>query len=365
MPAPRVIISGGGTGGHIFPAIAIAQGIQKEYPDAEIMFVGATGKMEMEKVPQAGYPIEGLWIIGLQRKLTLKNLAFPFKVVSSLMKSRKIIRKFKPDLAVGVGGFASGPLLRAATGMGVKTLIQEQNSFPGITNKLLAKRVDKICVAYEGLERWFPAEKITLTGNPIRQQVVQIEGKKEQAKKHFGLDPNKPVIFAMGGSLGARTINESLAQLADEIPSWEHQLLWQTGKLFIEQAADISAQHTDIHAFEFIREMDLAYAAADIIVSRAGAMSISELCLIGKPVILIPFPYAAEDHQTKNAQALVDKQAAILIADSECRHRLRGELQTLIGDTARQNEMGKNILTLGQKDASSAIIDQIKALIQQ
>lgn len=365
MPAPRVIISGGGTGGHIFPAIAIAQGIQKEYPDAEIMFVGATGKMEMEKVPQAGYPIEGLWISGLQRKLTLKNLAFPFKVVSSLMKSRKIIRKFKPDLAVGVGGFASGPLLRAATGMGVKTLIQEQNSFPGITNKLLAKRVDKICVAYEGLERWFPAEKITLTGNPIRQQVVQIEGKKEQAKKHFGLDPNKPVIFAMGGSLGARTINESLAQLADEIPSWEHQLLWQTGKLFIEQAADISAQHTDIHAFEFIREMDLAYAAADIIVSRAGAMSISELCLIGKPVILIPFPYAAEDHQTKNAQALVDKQAAILIADSECRHRLRGELQTLIGDTARQNEMGKNILTLGQKDASSAIIDQIKALIQQ
>ena len=319
----------------------------------------------MEKVPQAGYPIEGLWISGLQRKLTLKNLAFPFKVVSSLMKSRKIIRKFKPDLAVGVGGFASGPLLRAATGMGVKTLIQEQNSFPGITNKLLAKRVDKICVAYEGLERWFPAEKITLTGNPIRQQVVQIEGKKEQAKKHFGLDPNKPVIFAMGGSLGARTINESLAQLADEIPSWEHQLLWQTGKLFIEQAADISAQHTDIHAFEFIREMDLAYAAADIIVSRAGAMSISELCLIGKPVILIPFPYAAEDHQTKNAQALVDKQAAILIADSECRHRLRGELQTLIGDTARQNEMGKNILTLGQKDASSAIIDQIKALIQQ
>ena len=365
MSLERVIISGGGTGGHIFPAVAIADEIKRRNPDADILFVGAVGKMEMEKVPQAGYPIEGLWISGLQRKLTLKNLAFPFKVVSSLMKSRKIIRKFKPDLAVGVGGFASGPLLRAATGMGVKTLIQEQNSFPGITNKLLAKRVDKICVAYEGLERWFPAEKITLTGNPIRQQVVQIEGKKEQAKKHFGLDPNKPVIFAMGGSLGARTINESLAQLADEIPSWEHQLLWQTGKLFIEQAADISAQHTDIHAFEFIREMDLAYAAADIIVSRAGAMSISELCLIGKPVILIPFPYAAEDHQTKNAQALVDKQAAILIADSECRHRLRGELQTLIGDTARQNEMGKNILTLGQKDASSAIIDQIKALIQQ
>jgi len=363
MPPPRIIISGGGTGGHIFPAIAIAQGIKSVCPDAEILFVGAKGKMEMEKVPAAGFPIEGLWISGIKRRLSLDNLAFPFKLISSLIKAKKIIKEFKPDVAIGVGGFASGPLLRAANSAGIKTLLQEQNSFPGITNKLLAKKADRICVAYEGMERWFPKEKIKLTGNPIRPQVTEISGKRERALVHFGLDASKPIVLAIGGSLGARTINHALSSFIGDFAEKDIQLVWQTGKLYIKEAQELAKINRHVKPHEFIMNMDLAYAAADVIISRAGAMSISELCLIGKPCILVPFPHAAEDHQTKNAQALVNNDAAILIPDYHVREKLQDALFDLLEDDNQRSAMGAKLKPMGMPNSTTDIVQEVLSLI--
>lgn len=352
----RVIISGGGTGGHIFPAIAIAKAILRERPDAEILFVGAEGRMEMEKVPQAGFKIIGLPIMGIQRRLTLQNLKVPFKIIASILKARKIISEFKPDIAIGVGGYASGPLLRTASSMGVKTLIQEQNSYPGITNKILSKKAEKICVAYDNLESFFPREKIVLTGNPVRAEVTQIQNKKVEAFNHFELNSDKPVLLVIGGSLGALTINKAIEKFAETLTASGLQIIWQTGKNFKSESA-----HTlpGVHAHTFIKEMDFAYAAADIIVSRAGAMSISELCLVKKPCILVPSPNVSEDHQTKNAMALVDKGAAVLVRDSEAIFNLEKVILELKSNQDLCASMSKNIAELGHPDADRQIAAQV------
>jgi UDP-N-acetylglucosamine--N-acetylmuramyl-(pentapeptide) pyrophosphoryl-undecaprenol N-acetylglucosamine transferase len=363
----KIIISGGGTGGHIFPAIAIAKTIQSRKPDAEILFVGAEGKMEMEKVPAAGFKIVGLPIVGIQRRLTLKNLAVPFKLLSSMIKARRILKDFKPDIAIGVGGYASGPLLRAATGKGIKTLIQEQNSYPGITNKILSSKVDRICVAYEGLEKYFPKEKIVITGNPVRPEVTKLEGKLERAQEQFQLDRSKKTILVIGGSLGARTINLAIRRWAEDIVKEGYQLIWQTGKSYIETAQTFVKDHNlkDVHVFEFIREMDLAYAAADIIVSRAGAMSIAELCLVRKPSIFIPSPNVSEDHQTKNAMALVQRNAAVLVKDVDAQNDLKKEILALITNDQKMTQCAANMAALGFPDAAEAIVAEVFALINQ
>lgn len=355
MQQLRVIISGGGTGGHIFPAIAIANAIKKQVPQAEFLFVGAEGKMEMEKVPAAGYSIEGLKIAGLQRKLTVKNLSFPFKLIGSLIKAKKILKSFKPHIAIGVGGYASGPMLQVAAGKGIPTLIQEQNSFPGITNRLLAKKVDKICVAYDGLEKFFPKEKIIMTGNPVRQEVVNLEGKKPRGVEYFGIDPNKPTLLIVGGSLGARTINESVKASIDKLKSSGFQVLWQTGKLYKDEAKAATEGIEQIKAHEFITKMDLAYAVADVVISRAGAIAVSELCLVRKPVIMVPSPNVAEDHQTKNALALVNHGAAVLVKDSEAREKLIDEAIALMNDAEKQEKLIMNIAKLGLENAADTI----------
>lgn len=358
----RAIISGGGTGGHIFPAIAIANAIMQAEPKSEILFVGADGRMEMEKVPQAGYRIEGLPIMGIQRRLTLQNLKVPFKVLASLIKARKIIKEFQPDIAIGVGGYASGPLLRMAALAGIPTVIQEQNSYPGVTNKILSKQAVAICVAYEGMDKFFPKEKIILTGNPVRQDVWNIEGKKEKALEHFTLEKNKPVVLVVGGSLGARTINQSIEKFADEITQAGAQILWQTGKTY---SSPNHQNKTGIKILPFIKEMDLAYAAADIIISRAGAMSISELCLIKKPVILIPSPNVAEDHQTKNAMALVSKNAALLVKDNEAHEKLGQTTLSLLKQSELQKTLSSEIAKLGLPHADSDIAKQIFAIAKK
>ncbi len=352
----RVIISGGGTGGHIFPAIAIAKAILRERPDAEILFVGAEGRMEMEKVPQAGFKIIGLPIMGIQRRLTLQNLKVPFKIIASILKARKIIREFKPDIAIGVGGYASGPLLRTASSMGVKTLIQEQNSYPGITNKVLSKKAEKICVAYDNLEAFFPKEKIVLTGNPVRAEVTQIQNKKVEAFNHFDLNSDKPVLLVIGGSLGALTINRAIEKFAESLTASGLQIIWQTGKNFKSERAHALP---GVHAHTFIKEMDYAYAAADIIVSRAGAMSISELCLVKKPCILVPSPNVSEDHQTKNAMALVNKGAAVLVKDSEAINELEKAILELKTNQDLCAVMSKNIAELGHPEADRLIASQV------
>lgn len=352
----RVIISGGGTGGHIFPAIAIAKAILRERPDAEILFVGAEGRMEMEKVPQAGFKIIGLPIMGIQRRLTLQNLKVPFKILASILKARKIIREFKPDIAIGVGGYASGPLLRTASSMGVKTLIQEQNSYPGITNKILSKKAEKICVAYDNLEAFFPKEKIVLTGNPVRAEVTQIQNKKVEAFNHFDLNSDKPVLLVIGGSLGALTINRAIEKFAESLTASGLQIIWQTGKNFKSERAHALP---GVHAHTFIKEMDYAYAAADIIVSRAGAMSISELCLVKKPCILVPSPNVSEDHQTKNAMALVNKGAAVLVKDSEAINELEKAILELKTNQDLCAAMSKNIAELGRPEADRLIASQV------
>lgn len=363
----KIIVSGGGTGGHIFPAIAIANAIKALRTDAEILFVGAKGKMEMEKVPAAGYAIEGLWISGLQRKLTLSNLSFPLKVVSSLAKANGILRKFKPDAVIGTGGFASGPMLRMASKKGIVTLIQEQNSYPGITNKLLSKRVNKICVAYTGMEKFFPKEKILLTGNPVRQDILNLEGKRERGLEHFGLKADKKIILVIGGSLGARTINESIVNC---LPSFEKnniQLIWQTGKTFYEtaKAATGAASARGIKAFDFIQKMDYAYAVADIVISRAGASSVSELSLVKKPCILIPSPNVAEDHQTKNAMALVTHHAAVLITDHAAREKLCEAALNLVNDVEQCFKLSENIASLAFKDSATVIANEVISLINK
>lgn len=361
MSSPRIIISGGGTGGHIFPAIAIANAIRKIAPDAKLLFVGAKGRMEMEKVPLAGYEIKGLWISGLQRKLTIKNLMFPLKVISSLYNARKIIRSFKPHVAVGVGGYASGPLLRAASGMGKCTLIQEQNSYPGITNKLLSARADRICVAYEGMEKWFPKDKILHTGNPVREEVIQLSGLRKEALEFFQLDPQKKTILVVGGSLGARTINESIQRCIPALREKDIQLVWQCGKLYYETCHGFDGELVKVHPF--ITKMNYAYAAADIIISRAGAMSISELSLVNKPCILIPSPNVAEDHQTKNAMSLVKKNAAILVTDREAMGVLCGEIIALLGDTNKMEDLSGQIEKLGMPGAAEIIAEEVLKLV--
>ena len=361
----KAIISGGGTGGHIFPAVAIANAIKEKYNDAEILFIGAKGRMEMEKVPQAGYKIEGLWISGLQRRLTWKNLLFPIKVICSTLKARKLIKGFNPDIVIGVGGFASGPTLQAASKLHIPTLIQEQNSYPGITNKMLAKHVSKICVAYDNMTRWFDESKICFTGNPVRQNIVDILNKRDKAIKHFELNSNKKTVLVVGGSLGALTINESIARNLKYFVDNDIQLLWQTGKGYYSRAkeqADV-IKSNNIKVFEFIYEMDLAYSVADVIISRAGAIAISELCCIGKPTILIPSPNVAEDHQTKNAMALVNKNATILVKDIESREKLIDELDLLIKDEEKQKQLSENIIKLGVKDADKRILGIIEEML--
>jgi UDP-N-acetylglucosamine--N-acetylmuramyl-(pentapeptide) pyrophosphoryl-undecaprenol N-acetylglucosamine transferase len=361
----RIIISGGGTGGHIYPAIAIANAILKEVPDAEILFVGALGKMEMEKVPKAGYRIVGLPIVGIKRELSLDNLAFPFKLVNSLLKARDVVKEFKPDVAVGVGGFASGPLLMMASLAGVPILIQEQNSYAGLTNKLLAKRAAKICVAYPGMEAFFPKEKLVLLGNPVRSDIVDVSGRRNEALVHFDLSPERKTLFVMGGSLGARSINESINKGLEELVAAGYQILWQTGKGFIEKAKEsiqkLSSER--VKAFEFIYEMDLAYAVADVVVSRAGALSVSELCLAGKPAILVPYPAAAEDHQTKNALNLTEQHAAILVKDQNTEDELVSKAMDLLKNDVRQSELVANITKLGRPSAADDIAAEVLKLI--
>ncbi|MES2591423.1 MAG: undecaprenyldiphospho-muramoylpentapeptide beta-N-acetylglucosaminyltransferase [Bacteroidota bacterium] len=361
----KIIVSGGGTGGHIFPAIAIANAIKALRPDTEFLFVGAEGKMEMEKVPAAGYKIEGLWISGLQRKLTLSNLAFPFKLISSLMKAKKILKTFEPNAVIGTGGFASGPMLQVAAKKGIVTVIQEQNSFPGITNKLLSKNVDRICVAYSGMEKYFPKEKILLTGNPIRQDILSLEGKRDRGLETFGLSSDKKTILVIGGSLGARTINESIVKCLEAFEKNNIQLVWQTGKGFYGTAKQAVAKYEDkgIRAFDFIQKMDYAYAVADLVISRAGASSVSELCLVKKPCILIPSPNVAEDHQTKNAMALVTYNAAVLIKDTEARDKLCDETLSLIRDEEQCKKLSESISRLAFQDSANVIANEVLNLI--
>lgn len=364
----RVIISGGGTGGHIFPAISIANAIKQKSPDASILFVGAEKRMEMERVPAAGYEIVGLPVRGFNRSNLLSNVRTLMDLLRSMVKARRVIRQFKPDVAVGVGGYASGPLLRAAAAMGVPTLIQEQNSYAGVTNKLLAKKAAKICVAYSGMERFFPKEKILLTGNPVRQDLLESLHLKNEALAHFGLDPNKLTLLVMGGSLGARTLNESVMGALDSIESMEGvQVLWQTGRYYyasiMEQMGDRPLKN--IKVLEFLQQMNLAYAAADLIVSRAGASSISECCLLGKAIILVPSPNVAEDHQTSNAMALVKEDAAVLVKDAEARMLLMTTALALIQEPERLQTLSRNILTLAQHDSDRRIADEVIRLIPQ
>ena len=358
----NILISGGGTGGHIYPAIAIANELKLRYPDANFLFVGAKDKMEMEKVPQAGYEIKGLWISGIQRKLTVDNLSFPFKMISSLWNASKIIKKFKPDVAIGTGGFASGPTLIMATRKGIPTLIQEQNSYPGITNKLLSKRANKICVAYDNLERFFPTDKIVKTGNPVRQDLLSIHSKTDEGKDFFGLDKKK-TILVLGGSLGARKINQLIENNLDFFKTQEVQVIWQCGKLYFDEYKKYDElEHIQVH--QFLNRMDLAYAAADIVISRAGASSVSELCIVGKPVIFIPSPNVAEDHQTKNAKSIADKHGAILFKESEL-ETFPIVFETLLKDKGKQQSLSESIKELALPTATTDIVNEIERLIKK
>lgn len=359
----NIIISGGGTGGHIYPAIAIANELKLRYPEAKFLFVGAKDKMEMEKVPQAGYEIKGLWISGIQRKLTLKNLSFPFKLLSSLWKANRIIKKFKPDIAIGTGGFASGPTLMMASRKGIPTLIQEQNSFPGITNKLLSKKANKICVAYDHLERFFPTDKIIKTGNPVRQDLLSIHHKTQEANEFFSLDKNKTTILVLGGSLGARRINQLIEEQLSFFKEQEVQLVWQCGKLYFEEYQKYN-QVENVQVHQFVNRMDLAYAAADVIISRAGASSVSELCIVGKPTVFIPSPNVAEDHQTKNAQSIANKHGAILIKESEL-ETFPIVFETLLKDKGKRQSLSENIKALALPNATTHIVNEIEKLIQK
>jgi UDP-N-acetylglucosamine--N-acetylmuramyl-(pentapeptide) pyrophosphoryl-undecaprenol N-acetylglucosamine transferase len=363
MTTLRFIISGGGTGGHIYPAIAIANALKLRFPSAEFLFVGAQDKMEMQKVPQAGYAIQGLWIAGLQRKLTLDNLLFPFKLLSSLWKSSCILRKFKPDVVIGTGGFASGPLLQMANSRGIPTLIQEQNSYPGITNKLLSKKASKICVAYDQLERFFPASKLVFTGNPVRQDLVDVHANRTAALTHFTLDPTKKTVLILGGSLGARRLNQLVEKELDFFASQGLQVYWQCGKLYWEQYQKYNAQG-GVQVVAFIDRMDLIYAAADFVISRAGASSVSELCLVGKPTLFIPSPNVAEDHQTKNAQAVVSQEGALLLKESELDTKFETVFGELVADESLQNKLSANIQKLAKPNATAAIVEEIVKLIK-
>jgi len=362
----RILISGGGTGGHIYPALAIANAWMDKHPDSEILFVGAQGKMEMQKVPEAGYSIKGLPVAGLQRKLTLANLSFPIKLWRSLRMASKIVKEFQPQLVVGVGGYASGPVLYAAQNKGIPTLLQEQNSYAGLTNKLLAKKAAKICVAYPDMERFFPKEKLKLTGNPVRKDLLDLAGKREQGIEVFGLDPNRKTVFVLGGSLGARTLNQAMLKHMVNLEKEGYQVLWQSGKFYFKdmEVALEKAGLTHIHLREFIREMDLAYAAADVIVSRAGALSVSELCLVGKPVIFIPSPNVAEDHQTKNANACVKQGAAVLLADADAVGKFKEYIDDLLKHEDKAQSLATAIKKLAMPDAANALVQELELLLK-
>jgi UDP-N-acetylglucosamine--N-acetylmuramyl-(pentapeptide) pyrophosphoryl-undecaprenol N-acetylglucosamine transferase len=358
---PRVIISGGGTGGHVFPAIAIADAIKAAAPDTEILFVGANGKIEMEKVPKAGYKIEGLNITGFQRKLTLRNLSFPFKLAASMLKAVMIVRKFRPDVAVGVGGYASGSVLKIANTFGIPTVLQEQNSFAGVTNRILASKANAVCVAYDGLERFFPKDKIIFTGNPVRKDIRDNKINAEQAKQSLGLNQNKKTVLIFGGSLGARTINEAVLANADALLGMKDvNIIWQVGKIYFDEYKNcrLSGQK-DIHIIPFIEDMDMAYSAADVVVCRAGALTISELAILGKAAILIPSPNVAEDHQTVNAMSLVNKGAAVLVRDAEAKEKLVTELESLLSDEVRKSGLESNIKYFARPEAAKQIAAEI------
>jgi UDP-N-acetylglucosamine--N-acetylmuramyl-(pentapeptide) pyrophosphoryl-undecaprenol N-acetylglucosamine transferase len=351
----------------VFPAIAIADALKKEDPDLEFLFVGALGRLEMEKVPEAGYAIEGLPVAGFQRRLTLKNLTFFYKLLKSMRRSRQIVKRFRPDVAVGVGGYASGPILKAAARKGVPVLIQEQNSYAGVTNKILARSARTICVAYEQMDRYFPADRIVLTGNPVRKQLIHLGRNPEEARKEFGLEKGRKVILVVGGSLGARTLNRSFMDGLGKLDRSDVQVIWQCGTYYQQEVqAKVSASGLNhIKVFPFISRMDLAYAIADVIVSRAGALSISELCLVGKPVILVPSPNVAEDHQTRNAEALVERKAARMVPDKQAAERLVDEMLGLLENEKEQKELADHILKLGIADASERIASEVFKLVKQ
>ena len=364
----RIIISGGGTGGHIFPAISIANAIKQLEPTANILFVGALGRMEMQRVPDAGYDIKGLPVCGFDRKHLWKNIKVLYKLWQSRRLAKAIIKEFKPNAAVGVGGYASGPTLNQCASLGVPYLIQEQNSYAGVTNKLLAKRASKICVAYEGMDRFFPSDKIILTGNPVRQNILQNNISKADARKAFQLDPEKKTILIIGGSLGARTINESILQHLSDIRNSDVQFIWQTGKVYKEAIAkrlEGEEPLANLHVTDFISDMPSAYAAADMVISRAGASSISEFCLLGMPVILVPSPNVAEDHQTKNALALVNKQAAVYVKDAEAPEKLINTALSIVNDESKLNELHQNILGMALKNSAERIAEEVLKIAKQ
>lgn len=362
----KFIVSGGGTGGHIFPAISIANALKKRFPDAEILFVGAIGRMEMERVPAAGYPIEGLPVSGFDRKNMLKNVKVVINLLKSILKARAIIRKFKPEVAIGVGGYASAPTLRAASAFGIPTLIQEQNSYAGVTNKLLSKKAAKICVAYDNMDKFFPAGKIIKTGNPVRQDLFNVSPKAAEAYEFFGFTPEKKTLLIVGGSLGARTINQSVMACIEDLANSDIQVIWQTGKFYIADAKKSAEKYLSnkLIVTDFVSRMDYAYAIADLVVSRAGASSISELCLLAKPVILVPSPNVAEDHQTQNALALVKKDAAIMIRDIESKEKLIPAALQLISNEKELAQLSENILTLAEKNSAERIADEVVKLIK-
>ena len=366
LQAPKLIISGGGTGGHIFPAVAIANAIKQSHPNAEILFVGAKGKMEMQKVPAAGYAIEGLWISGFQRSKLLANVWLPLKIISSYLKAKSIIKKFKPDVVIGTGGYASWAVMKAAGSLQIPTVIQEQNSFAGKTNMNLAKNAALICVAYEDMDKFFPKEKIRLTGNPIRLDIQNLSGKKQRGLEFFKLDENKKTILVIGGSLGARTINEAIANLLPQIKEKGYQLIWQTGTGYFIKAKEATVSYEDykLFAFDFVTKMDLAYSVADVVISRAGASSVSELCCVKKASILIPSPNVAEDHQTQNAMALVNHKAAILVKDNEAKEKLGAALFELLENAELKEQLENNISKLAYNNASEVIANEIIHLIK-
>lgn len=359
----RVLVSGGGTGGHIFPAVSIANEVRRRHPDAEILFVGAEGRMEMQRVPAAGYDIKGLPVAGFDRRRLWRNFAVLGKLWRSLLLANGILRDFHPDIAVGVGGYASGPMLKAAQRHGIPTLLQEQNGYPGVTNKLLAKKADAICVAYDNMDRWFPADRIVMTGNPVRAAITAVTATPAEAKKALGFDPGRPLVLSVGGSLGARTVNEAISAAIPQIEKAGAQLLWQTGKLYADECSAKAQGHPDVHASAFIDDMAMAYRAADLVVSRAGAGTISELELVGAPVILIPSPNVAEDHQRKNALALVDKGAAVMIEDAEATAKLGAELERLLADADTRHSMSQSIKAMSRPNAASDIVDRLEQIV--
>lgn len=360
MSKLKVIIAGGGTGGHIFPAVAIGHALKRLNAETELLFVGAIGKMEMEKVPQEGFEIVGLDIAGFNRSNMLKNLLLPIKIIKSYMKARSILKSFQPDVVVGVGGYASFPMLNAAQGKGIPTLIQEQNSFAGKSNKILAKKASAICVAYDGMERFFAKEKIVKTGNPVRDKITASTVSKTEGVKQFGLKENKKIVLIVGGSLGAKAINEAIEEGLDILLREDVQIIWQTGKLYYEQAKQKAESFKDrVKVFAFIKEMDCAYAAADIVISRAGALAISELCIVAKPVVFVPYPFAAEDHQTSNAMSLVEKEAALMVKNEHAQTELVKEVKQLLANNKLQDVMIKNLKALAVKDADVRIANKV------